>query len=111
MTKGECPAGCGAGQGEGLRYVSSSDLNFTPLVLAASRMQQQDQLLLCHACGRVVRRSFDTYLLRFRLHTLGTYDRQRGLFEPGSWLQREMDRLSMPFGPNLVDRRGDSEGE
>jgi hypothetical protein len=77
--------------------VSPSDLNLTPLILTAARMQDEDQILLCNACGRVVRRSFDSYILRFRLQALGIYHTHRGQFEPGPWLQREMERLTVPF--------------
>lgn len=104
MNKSECPAGCGAGQGEGLSFVSASELKLTPLILTASRMQEGDQLLLCNACGRVVRRSFDSYVLRFHVQTLGAYHLNLGQFEPGPWLQREMERMTVPFAPNMAER-------
>jgi hypothetical protein len=112
MSERECPAGCGAGQGEDLSYVSSSELKLTPLVLTASKMQEGDQLLLCNACGRVVRRSFDSYILRFRLHSLGTYHPHQGQFEPGRWLQREMERMTMLLPADMPERRNhESEGD
>lgn len=108
MTEHECPAGCASRNGKGevegerevLRRVSPSELRFTPLILTASRMQEEDQLLLCSVCGRVVRRSFDTYVLRFHLQSLGTYDAHQGQFEPGPWLQSEMERLTLVSPPN-----------
>lgn len=112
MSERECPAGCGAGQGEDLSYVSSSELKLTPLVLTASKMQEGDQLLLCNACGRVVRRSFDSYILRFRLHSLGIYHPHQGQFEPGRWLQREMERMTMLLPADMPERRNhESEGD
>lgn len=90
--KNECPTGCVSGQG--LREVSSSELKLTPLILAASRVQEGDQLLLCDTCGRVVRRSFDSYLLHFRLESLGTFRPSQSGFEPKPWLQHEMERLT-----------------
>ena len=93
----QCPAGCASGQG--LREVRSSELKLTPLILAASRVQEGDQLLLCDACGRVLRRSFDSYLLHFRMEPLGTFLRDQGRFEPKPWLQHEMERLTkVPLG-------------
>lgn len=100
-----CPAGCRTEQGEGLRRVSSAELKLTPLVLAASKMQDGDQLLLCNVCGRVVRRTFDSYVLHFRLESLGTYHASQGQFEPKPWLQHEMKRLTMLFPPNAMERR------
>jgi hypothetical protein len=90
--KNECPTDCVSGQG--LREVTSSELKLTPLILAASRVQEGDQLLLCDTCGRVVRRSFDSYLLHFRLESLGTFRPNLGRFEPKPWLQHEMERLT-----------------
>ncbi len=104
MSKSECPVGCGTRDGEGLRRVSPSELRLTPLVLTASRMQDDDQLLLCGACGRVVRRSFDTYILRFRLLPLGTYHAHQGQFEPGPWLRSEMQRLTLVSPLNAARR-------
>jgi hypothetical protein len=103
--KDECPAGCASGDGEGLRRVSSSELKLTPLILAAAKMQEGDQILLCHACGRVVRRSFDSYVLRFRLESIGTYVASNGRFEPKRWLQHEMERLTMISPTNLMAYR------
>ncbi len=108
MIEHECPAGCvsrkrvgnGEGEVEGLRCVSPSELRFTPLILTASRMQEEDQLLLCSVCGRVVRCSFDSYILRFHLQSLGTYHAHQGQFEPGPWLQSEMERLTLVSPPN-----------
>jgi hypothetical protein len=105
MSHNECPAGCGAGQGENLCCVSSSELKLTPLILTASKMQEGDHLLLCNACGRVFRRSFDSYILRFRLHSLGAYLPHQGQFEPGRWLQREMERLTILFPPDMAERQ------
>lgn len=99
MKTNDCPAGCGATESAGLHPVSPSELKFTPLILTASRMQEDDQLLLCSKCGRVVRRSFDSYILRFHLQTLGTYSVRRDQFEPGPWLLSEMDRLTV-LSPN-----------
>jgi hypothetical protein len=90
--KDECTRGCASGQG--LRKVSSTELKLTPLILAASRVQDGDELLLCDGCGRVVRRSFDSYLLHFRLEPIGTILRDQARFEPKPWLQHEMDRLT-----------------
>jgi hypothetical protein len=101
----ECPAGCGSGQGKDLRFVSPSELKLTPLILTASRMQEGDQLLLCHSCGRVLRRSFDAYILRFSLQTLGTFHLGQGQFEPGPWLQSEMGRLTMLLPKKPVEQR------
>jgi len=108
--KNECPAGCASGQGGGLRPSSPSELRLTPLVLAASRMQDGDQLLLCSACGRVVRRSFDSYVLHFRMESLGTYHAGQGRFEPKPWLRHEMQRLTM-FSPTIEIARRDREPE
>lgn len=110
MSENGCPAGCGAAQGEDLSYVSPSELKLTPLVLTASKMQEGDQLLLCKACGRVVRRSFDSYILRFRLHSLGTYHPHQGQFEPGRWLQREIERMTVVFPAGNTEQRS-HEGE
>jgi hypothetical protein len=65
-------------------------------------MQEDDQLLLCSACGRVVRRSFDSYILRFHLQSLGIYHARQNLFEPGQWLLNEMKRLTMLAPPNAT---------
>jgi hypothetical protein len=105
MSKNECPAGCGSwgsGEGDGLRPVSPTELRLTPLILTASRMQEDDQLLMCSACGRVVRRSFDSYILRFHVQSLGTYHVRQNQFEPGRWLQSEMQRLTMLSPPNAA---------
>ena len=102
-SSNECPGGCGGGRGNDLRFVSPSELKLTPLVLTASRMQEGDQLLLCHACGRVLRRSFDSFVLRFSLQVLGMYHRYQGQFEPGPWLQSEMQRLTMLFPKNAAE--------
>ena len=102
MSRNECPAGCGSRGGESLRHVSPSELGLTPLILTASRLQEEDQLLLCNACGRVVRRSFDSYILRFQLQSLGTYHAHRDQFEPGRWLQSEMERLTRVSPPNAA---------
>jgi hypothetical protein len=108
MNMHDCPAGCasrkGEGEGEGLRRVSSSELRLTPLILTASRMQEEDQLLLCSVCGRVVRRSFDTYILRFHLQLLGTYHAHQGQFEPGPWLLSEMERMTVVSPRNGAQR-------
>jgi hypothetical protein len=90
--KDECPAGCASGKD--LRKVSSSELKLTPLILAASRVEEGDELLICDACGRVVRRSFDSYLLHFRVESLGTFLADQSRFEPKPWLQHEMERLT-----------------
>jgi len=102
MSRTECPAGCGSREGESLRPVSPSELRLTPLILTASRMQEDDQLLLCDGCGRVVRRSFDSYILRFHLQSLGTYHSRQAQFEPGRWLQSEMERLTRVSPPNAA---------
>jgi hypothetical protein len=102
MNRNECPAGCGSREGESLRHVSPSELRLTPLILTASRLQEEDQLLLCTACGRVVRRSFDSYILRFHLQSLGTYHAHQDQFEPGRWLQSEMERLTRVSPPNAA---------
>jgi hypothetical protein len=102
MSKNECPAGCGSWKGGGLRPVSPSELRLTPLILTASRMHEDDQLLLCNACGRVVRRSFDSYILRFHLQSLGTYHARQDQFEPGRWLLSEMERLTSLSPPNAA---------
>jgi len=73
-------------------------------------MQDGDQLLLCHDCGRVVRRSFDSYVLHFRLDSLGTYFASQGRFEPKPWLQHEMARLTM-FSPTIVAGKQDPKNE
>jgi uncharacterized C2H2 Zn-finger protein len=80
-------------------------LKLTPLMLAAAKMQDGDQLLLCSVCGRVVRRTFDSYVLHFRLESLGTYDASRGHFEPKPWLQHEMKRMTMVFPMNIMELR------
>jgi hypothetical protein len=67
-------------------------------------MQEEDQLLLCGVCGRVVRRSFDTYIRSFHLHSLGTYHAHQGQFEPGPWLLSEMERLKMVTAANSARR-------
>src|SRR5579863_2085333 len=95
MTMDGCPAGCRAEQGKGLRRASSAELRLTPLLLTAAKMQDGDQLLLCTVCGRVFRRTFDSYLLHFRLEPLGTYRASEGQFEPKAWVQHEMKRLTM----------------
>jgi len=104
MSRNECPAGCGSRGGESLRHVSPSELGLTPLILTASRLQEEDQLLLCNACGRVVRRSFDSYALRFRMQSLGTYHARQNQFEPGPWLLSEMERLTTLSPPNAARR-------
>lgn len=105
----ECPAGCVSGQGEGLRRVSSSELKLTPLILTAAKMQEGDQILLCHVCGRVVRRSFDSYVLRFRLESIGRFDVSQGRFEPKPWLQHEMERLTMLSPRGVTEYRTQEE--
>jgi hypothetical protein len=102
MTKNGCPAGCGSWEGGCLRPVHPSELRLTPLILTASRMQEDDQLLLCPTCGRVVRRSFDSYVLRFHLQSLGTYHAHHDQFEPGPWLLSEMERLTLLSPPNAA---------
>lgn len=72
-------------------------------------MQEGDQLLLCSACGRVVRRSFDSYVLHFRLESIGTYHASQGWFEPKPWLQHEMERLTMVSPANVVEYRAPKE--
>jgi len=67
-------------------------------------MQEEDQLLLCTICGRVVRRSFDSYILRFHLRSLGTFHSLKNEFEPGPWLQREMERLTLISPLNAAQR-------
>src|SRR5215475_10249980 len=99
--KNECPTGCGSRRD--LRQVSSSELKLTPLILAASRIQEGDQLLLCDTCGSVVRRSFDSYLLHFRLESLGIFRSNQNRFEPKPWLQHEMDRLTRIFPGKSTD--------
>ncbi len=102
MSENECPAGCRSG--EGLRRVGPSELKLTPLILTASRMQEDDQLMLCNACGRVLRRSFDSYTLHFRLQSLGTFHARQNQFEPGPWLLSEMERLTRLSPPNATRR-------
>jgi hypothetical protein len=94
MTLDACPAGCKPEQGKGLRRVGSAELRLTPLMLSAAKMQDGDQILLCATCGRVYRRTFDSYLLQFRLEHLGDYVASQGQFEPKAWLQHEMKRLT-----------------
>jgi hypothetical protein len=65
-------------------------------------MQEDDQLLLCNGCGCVVRRSFDSYILRFHLQSLGIYHARQAQFEPGRWLQSEMERLTRISPPNAA---------
>ena len=110
MNTDACPAGCGSGQGEVLRRVSSTELRLTPLILAASKMQEGDQLLLCNVCGRVVRRTFDSYVLHFRMESLGTYDASQGQFEPKPWLQHEMKRLTLFHPPRRDGTTNPNEG-
>jgi hypothetical protein len=108
MTNNECPAGCrsskGEAEAESLRRVSPSELRLTPLILTASGMQEEDQLLLCNTCGRVLRRSFDSYILRFHLRSLGTFHAHQSQFEPGPWLLSEMERLTVLSPPNAARR-------
>lgn len=107
--KDGCPAGCASGDGEGLRRTSASELKLTPLILAAAKMQEGDQILLCHDCGRVIRRSFDSYVLRFRLESIGTYVANNGRFEPKAWLQHEMERLTMLSPSNVMEYKARKE--
>jgi hypothetical protein len=107
MSGNECPAGCGSREGQSLRPVSPSELRLTPLILTASRLQEDDQLLLCNGCGRVVRRSFDSYILRFHLQSLGVYHARQARFEPGRWLQSEMERLTRISPLNISSYNAD----
>jgi len=109
MSRNECPQVVGQ-EGESLRPVSPSELRLTPLILTASRMQEDDQLLLCNGCGCVVRRSFDSYILRFHLQSLGIYHARQAQFEPGRWLQSEMERLTRISPPTPPAQRAPPNG-
>jgi uncharacterized C2H2 Zn-finger protein len=105
MTMDGCPAGCKSEQGKGLSRASATELRLTPLILTAAKMQDGDQILWCPLCGRVFRRTFDSYLLHFRLEPLGTYDAGRSRFEPKAWVQHEMKRLTMLAPGNSMEQQ------
>lgn len=87
-----CPANCAEGGREHQKQVSAQQVGISAQFLRAQGVKACDQLWVCLTCGRVRHRIFDSFLLRFRMVDLGTYDEARLAFEPNVWLTKKVQR-------------------
>lgn len=87
-TDCQCPTGCEPGSSSNqIEKRTSASLQIDPRMAHLAALEPNELLFLCPQCMLVWRNRFDTYILQYRIISLGHYS-DKG-FEPAEWLKAE----------------------